>query len=230
MASNVTLATLREQARARADMKDSGFISASELDFYINSEIQELYDLLTTKFEDYYLISTNSTVLAGTDNVALPSDFYKLRGIDIEVAPGQFISAKRFTFQERNLQTNPLIYPYFQQNTYFYQIRGNTLYFLNGNNQAPLNIRIWYVPVAAKLVNASDNFDGINGYEEYVIVGTAMRMLQKEESDVSVLFNAKQLMKKRIEETAANRDVGLPSKVTDVQKGDWESIWPGGRY
>jgi hypothetical protein len=218
LASNVTLQVLRDQARARADMQNSGFIADTELDFYINSEIQELYDLLTTTFEDYYVTSSPFTVAANVSTVNVPSDFYKLRGVDIEVSPGSYSTAIPFMFQERNRLSNPLLYPNYEQNLVMYRLRGQQLSFTG--SQGGFNGQMWYIPVFTKLINASDTFDGINGYEEYVIVGAAIRMLQKEESDTRVLLAIKQDLRQRVENSAANRDAGTPERVTDMTNLD----------
>lgn len=222
MASLVTLQELRDSCRARADMQNSGFIQDSELDAYINSSARELYDLLTTKFEDYYLTSSSFTVTFPTTSFAVPSDFYKLRGVDIFVGNSYYETAQPFTFQERNLQQNPIVFPFAQTSGYLYQLRAGNIHFLNNQySSGTITGRIWYIPRMTKLVDATDTFDGINGWEEYIIINTAIKMLQKEESDTSVLLALKKEMKERIEETAANRDAGSPERVTDVTQSLW---------
>ena len=49
-----------------------------------------------------------------------------------------------------------------------------------------------------------------------VIVDCAIKMLNKEESDVSVLLAEKQLLKRRIEEVANNRDAGQAESISDI--------------
>ena len=68
--------------------------------------------------------------------------------------------------------------------------------------------------------------DGISGWLEYVITDAAIKMLQKEESDTSVLQFQKAALIKRIEAAAENRDAGNPATVADVQ---WTNgTWPFG--
>ncbi len=215
MASSVTLQFLRDQSRARADMEQSGFISEAELDAYINSGAQELYDLLTTKFEDYYLTDVELPAVGPDYVIDVPADFYKLRGVDVQVSDGTWATAMPFTFQERNRLQNPLIYPQAEQTTVMYRLRGNKIQFL-GNTGSPMNVRLWYVPIFEKLVAGTDEIDGVNGWEEYIILDTAIKMLAKEESDPRVLMAQKAAMRQRIEDTAANRDAGSPERATDV--------------
>lgn len=68
--------------------------------------------------------------------------------------------------------------------------------------------------------------DGISGWLEYVITDAAIKMLQKEESDTSVLQFQKAALIKRIEAAAENRDAGNPATIADVQ---WTNgTWPFG--
>ena len=80
-------------------------------------------------------------------------------------------------------------------------------------------VKVWYIPQAAQFSSGTDTdtkWDDINGYAEYVIVFAAIRMLQKEESDVQVLLAQQGDLRKRITEAAANRDADNPLTVSDI--------------
>ena len=62
--------------------------------------------------------------------------------------------------------------------------------------------------------------DGVNGWEEYVVIDVAMKMMAKEESDTSVLERRKAAIIRRLEAEAANRDMGMPAHVVDVPDYD----------
>ena len=51
---------------------------------------------------------------------------------------------------------------------------------------------------------------------EYVIVFAAIRMMQKEESNVQILLAQQGDLRKRITDAAANRDADNPLTVTDI--------------
>ena len=217
MAVNVDLKTLRTRARQRADMENSGFVKDSELNTFINSSIRELYDLLISKFgDDYYLTDSTISLTVSTDTYDLPTDFYKLVGADLLISPtDEPITLQPFMFAERNRYR-------FRNGTYFYgdseykyRIMGNSIKFIpqpNNNYQA----KLWYIPAFTELEVDSDEFDGINGYEEWVIIDAAIKMLVKEESDTQQLERAKAQQTQRIENAAANRDVGMPQTISDV--------------
>ena len=52
--------------------------------------------------------------------------------------------------------------------------------------------------------------------------------MQKEESDVGVLFAQKQALEKRIREKAANRDAGTADTVSDIYAENDEYYWRRG--
>lgn len=78
--------------------------------------------------------------------------------------------------------------------------------------------------------------DGISGWEEYPVIDVAIKIKDKEESDVQVLGVRKAAMLKRIEDTAANRDPGTAARTADVMTdiwnnpsgGGWGNGWGGG--
>jgi hypothetical protein len=59
-------------------------------------------------------------------------------------------------------------------------------------------------------------YDFYSGWDEYVIVGSAISALIKEEADVSALFAIKQQLADRIIAVSEMRDLGEPTTVTDV--------------
>lgn len=70
----------------------------------------------------------------------------------------------------------------------------------------------------------------ISGWIEYVIVRAAKYALDKEESDSSILTQEIQFLKQRIEETASNRDAGMPDTIsgTRTTNGGWGYGMGGG--
>jgi hypothetical protein len=83
-----------------------------------------------------------------------------------------------------------------------------------------VNIKLWYIPVATILVDDADELADFNQYAEYVVVDAAIKMLQKEESDVSVLYAQKKEMVKRLEAASQNRDAGDAESISDVYNND----------
>lgn len=213
--SSVTLAQLKTRARQRADMENTGFIQDSELVNYINASIAELYDLLVSKYGEDYFVASPYTITTTTnqDTYALPVDMYKLLGVDLQLdTSNNWVSLKRFEFAERNI---PQIWDIKFVDFIRYRLFGSNLK-LSPVPQSLQTLRLWYIPLPTALSNDTDVLNGFNGYEEYVIIDVAIKMLNKEESDPSALMAEKAAMKLRIEQMAEGRDAGQPSKVQDI--------------
>lgn len=221
----VTLDSIREQCRARADMENSLFVKDSELTSYINNSIAELHDLLIQSYgDDYYVETVSFNGVSGQIDYALPNGtnysaapkFYKLRGVDVRVGPGgQWLNVKRFNFNKRNSDTDAIAFNLLGNPFIKYRIVGGNIRF-NRDVDSNMEFRLWYYPVAVTLTLGSDTYDDINGYVEYIIIDAAIKMLQKEESDVSVLAAQKSAIISRIINSASNRDANEPESVSDV--------------
>lgn len=232
----ISLADIRTQSRQRADMLESEFVTDAELNTYINASLAELHDLLIAAYnEEYYMESVEFASVTDQIDYDLPDGsnysaalkFYKLRGVDCKNDTSDWSTVKRFNFNRRNEDINNYTWnllgvPFMQ-----YRIVGAKVRF----NRIPdpnMTFRLWYYPVSVVLVNDSDEFADINNYVEYVITDAAIKMLQKEESDVTVLMAQKQALHERIKTMAQNRDANEPESVTDIYAEDSNLVW--GRY
>jgi hypothetical protein len=237
MATTMTLEQLRLATRQRADMEnqsgqyDDSFITDTELNSYINQSYFELYDVLVASYgENYNVAPPYEFVTNGTDQFFdLPEDFYKLLGVDVQVtssvANNAWWTLKPFNFAERNKYAVPNTQLYFGITNLRYRIQGDQLW-MNPLPQINQTIRLFYVPKMVTLVADDDEVQGVSGWTEYIIIDAAIKCLQKEESDVSVLMNQKEAMLKRIEAMSENRDAGMPSTVADAQNSN--SFYPNG--
>lgn len=221
---SMTLAQVRTAARQRADQENSNFVSDSELNSYIQLSYAELYDIITSRFEDYHIQQLEFTITDGEKNYPLPDDFYKLRGVDLSAdGADNWITVTKWNFQERNNSNRPVNRPLLGFNSVQYRILGDNIEFLPVT-QAPGSYRMWYIPQCPTLSSDTSVVQGVNGWEEYVIVDAAIKMLVKEESDTTVLQLAKNQMLQRIEMLASNRDAGLPERTSDVTRNGYD--WP----
>lgn len=229
MATTMTLAELRNAVRQRSDMENSQFVKDAEVNSYINQSYFELYDLLVQKYGDnYFVASPYSFVTDGTsEDYSLPSDLYKLLGVDLALSNStdSWVTIKPFNFAERNRYAVPNFQSFYGITNLRYRLLGNNIKF-TPIPQANQNMRLWYVPRLTTLANDSSTVDGISGWTEYIIIDAAIKCLQKEESDVTVLLAQKAAIIQRIENAAENRDVGFPRTVADVSFSNYE--WPYG--
>lgn len=210
-----TLADLRLRSRQRADRENSNFIENPELDFLINGSAAELHDLLISAGSaDYSVEDYSFSTVSNVDSYTLPANFYKMKGVDAQITADKWYSMRPFNFNERN-RNNDVTWGLINGPNIRYRLLGNNIKF-SPAPEANYQIRLWFTPTAPLLVNDTDTLKDLNFFAEYVIVDVAIKYLQKEESDVTVLQQQKAELKRRIEIMANNRDEGQPESVSDI--------------
>lgn len=234
------LGAIRMQAQQRADRVNSNFVTKTEWNDYINQSYFELYDLLVTAYEDYYLNEYTFQTDGSSSRYPLPNGvitnlngsvarpFYKLMGVDLGLANNDnaWVTLKNFDFISRNRYVFPNITSTFAGVFNMrYRVMGNDLMFIP-TPSAGQYVRVWYIPRMLRLLKDTDMADGISGWTEYVIVDAAIKALQKEESDVTVLMAQKVALLDRIQTSAMNRDAGQPSKIS-ATRNDGSGGWGG---
>lgn len=237
----MSLGQLRLAAQQRADRVNSQFVTPQEWNSYINQSMFELYDLMVTVYEDYFVATPaqfNSVanqllyplpngVTSYTDtngNAFIAKPFYKLMGVDLglQTSPNGWVTVNKFNFIDRNR----FIYPNTASTIYGvynlqYRLVGNSIEFIPTPSKGQ-PIRLWYIPRLDQLLQDNDvTTIGVSGWLEYVIVKAAYLALTKEESDTSSLVMQLGALTKRIEESAMNRDVGQADTISDVRQGGY---------
>lgn len=203
-----------DQAKELADMTNSNFIPLATWQSWLNDAYAELYDILVGRFEDYYVGSLDLIIPDGQDSVALPSNFYKLRGIDRDNQ-----TVRSFQFAERN-SVDVSGFSDGVYNSAKYCLVGSNL-MIRPKEKAPGTYTVWLVPRPQIILNFETAVVGIDGWEPFLHYTIAIKALIKEESDPMPLMQLKADIVRRIEEMAANRDAGEPKKISDVSRNEY---------
>lgn len=218
MARSETLLGLRTQVRSRGEFRPT-YISDSELTTMINQSIAEVYDLLVGVSQDYFLTYSDVAVVAGTATYTLPATFYKAFGVDYVRPDGVLVPMSKFMWPERgNLVRNGA--PELTR----YRVMGPDLRLEPAPGWSG-TVRFWYIPAPTKLVADGDTFDGISGWEEYVVLDCCVKCAAKEESDASVFMAQKAAMAERIRSLGSERDYHEADRVVDVTTTARGSYW-----
>ncbi len=160
-------------------------------------------------------------IVDGTVTWSYIQPFYKIMGVDVALnsSTNLFISIKRFNFNERNLYNwTPVAWNTLGVANVMYRLQGGNIRFVPGPVLPSAIARIWYIPQMPLLVNPTDSFDGVNGWEQYVILDAAIKVRIKEQNEVADLVALKEDELARITASMRNRDAGAPPTVTDVNK------------
>ena len=223
MANTTDREDLRTRAKRRADMESSTFVSDAEWNDYINQGNSELYDILVTKYEDFFVKSTtfvdnrsDGIYTIGT-TIITDNDVYKILGLDVAEG-GSTIRMKKFSFAERNMYDNSVATLSGYEN-YRWHYQGNTIRIIPPDSKN--TITVWYIPETAVLSADDTAIESVinRGWEEYIVIYAARKALLKEESDVSMLDKELAQMSRKIQEFAGNREAGESGKIIDVNQG-----------
>jgi hypothetical protein len=283
MTDLVSLTELRLLTRQRADQENSQFVNDTELTRYLNNSWGELYSLINENFnEDYFTTTSTVSMVSGTDTYDLPSDFYKMRGVDLVVTSTESVPLKRYNWAQRTrnaltvyardykyrVQKGSIVFspvPSTTDSVKLYYIpspkrllskdttaitRGTSTMWTTGSHEfvvgdlitgqnflaTDYNVDQTVTAVGANTVTTDldssglsdptsygsieSRFDFYSGWDEYIIIDSAIKIMIKEEADATALLLQKNQIKERIITESQNRDAGEPEVVTDVVSYD----------
>lgn len=224
----VSLGELRLRSQQKSDRVNSSFVTTEEWNYFINQSYYELYDMLITAYEDYYIAprlefqtdgSNQFYDLPNGQNYSGALPFYKAYGVDLGLdnSTNAWVTLKKFNFIERNRYVYPQITSTFLGVFNLrYRVLGNKIEFIPTPSGGQ-TIGLWYFPRLITLLQDTDVMDGISGWESYVICRSAKYALDKEESDTSKIDEEILFLKKRIEETSQNRDAGQGDTISPTR-------------
>jgi hypothetical protein len=197
--------------RNASDESASKFIDDDELIEYIDLAYAEMYNLLVDTYQDYKVTFANFTTQSGINIYQLPTNCYKVRGLDCENG----ISAKSFMFEERERLANTTYLNDGLQTNLRYCVLGDTLLLLP--TPAEESLTLWYVPVPARITDEDQVIDGVAGFEQYIIAHVCIEIANKNETDPTVFERKLARVEKKITTFAANRDAAEPRQVIDAR-------------
>lgn len=182
MSSTETLTNIRASARLRADQVNSDFRSDAQVDKLINQTWKEVYEHVVMNQPERYLGSTTITTVTGTDTYAIPaSDFFKAKSVDVDIN-GRSRTVSMFKWEDRNRYQDGRGWDF--DSPVAWRLYGNNIVFLP-RPSGVYSVTLWYHPAPPLMTSGSDTIDGVAGWEEAVIVGTAWK-LALEEADLEL--------------------------------------------
>ncbi len=97
-----TLKDIRDRIRELGEHRSS-YISDAALNTEINQDRLELYEKLVSAGSDDYIEEVhNIDIVSGTSDYLLPTDFFKLLGVDVKLTNGNYVNIPRYDFGKRN--------------------------------------------------------------------------------------------------------------------------------
>ena len=227
-----TVQVILDTAIDLADMRRSNFIdqagtAGTELIRYANLAYRDLYAQIVMSKEHYFTTNASIAVIAGTDSYSLPTDFYKLDGVDLALDnSGRYLTLQPFMFKERNkfrsglaLSTAPF------GMVMRYVLVGDNIRFIPLPSQSA-TIQLWYTPEPETLATFADYIHVPIGGDEYMSLYVACAMLAKEESDSTTLNQKRLEVLDQMRVSLKDRDQGSGSCIIDESTINAGALYP----
>lgn len=200
MARTATLLQLRTRLDQRADVENDQGLTSTEKNDLLNEGVTDLYDeLVAAAPPHYYLtIGTPFTTTAGQASytTALPTDFYKMSRVQVSEQNGHQRTLLTMDPDEKMVLLAPA--------------GGET-------------VTLEYIPTPTALTTDGSTFDGVNGWEEMVVLWTAIKVLTKKKLDTSQLERQYADIRNRVR-GMSERDHGTAGRI---QRASLRSgVWP----
>lgn len=181
MARIVTLVELRTAVQRRGGVENSYDLTEAVLNEFLNSAAAELWDILRRKGDDLLVTAATLTTSPGDTAIALPDDFYKERLLWIQdsSSPSGWRKMLPFTLDEAH-RFGPA-----SDRNYRYRLQGAASIILSAATPVVETFRLFYVPCSPVMVADNDELDGLNGYDELVVMMAWRKCVERQRLDTS---------------------------------------------
>lgn len=221
MARARTLLQLRTEVRALSDTVGDPHITDAQILVWINQGIAELWRRLTKLDADRYMVTTPATIAttAGTQVYALPADFMAARVV-YRLEGTRRIPIDRFELQQAAYDNGD---PRDGWTRTRYRIVGQGIggastSIMFDPDPGTASYRVFYIQAPALLSADGDTFDGVAGWEDWVVNTTARKVCIRQETDVSAIDAELMRIDADITSSATHRDVGRAPRIADTRR------------
>lgn len=187
MSRNVTLLQLRTDIAAQADIVGgTARYTAATLNRFINQSIQRFREKLSSEGAQHYLVSSSSTLGIGAtspypfyllDLTALNPSIVRTYGIDITLNGGIIRMLTHVPFNARTdyggsvVKGEPIAWAH---------VNTRKVAIMPAPNSAYVYV-LWYLPVLADLAADGDMFDGVAGWEDFIVWDVVCRLIIRDQ-------------------------------------------------
>lgn len=145
---SVTTEQLIAQSKEQSDMVDVDYVSDTQWLAWVQMGVSELHRYVTNKFKATYFRTFNFTLTAGEYQQAMPADFMRLKGLDVDPDTVRRREVRPYNFAERNRYRNEVwrrgLDRYCADR--WYSMVGSSQLQLQSQEQAAGSYRVYYTP------------------------------------------------------------------------------------
>lgn len=230
MARTVTLAQLRADARLYADQRvhassASTFVADAELTRLINLQLAELHELFVAARGADYAGGVDEATIAlggGVARYALPADFFQLLSATIRWSTTDHEELRAIPSHMEADRYRVLTWA--PHSPKCYRLRGGQIE-VYPTPTTSVDLVIQYAPVFKDLVADADTYDGVNGWEKLVALGTAIELLTVAQRSAGNLPALYEQQRARIEAMVTERQAEDPFLIRDVDPTHRRRWW-----
>ena len=208
MSRTVNVDDIVDEIQRKADMENTAFASDAKVIAALNFAWRDLYADLVSQYQRFFVTTDTVTLVSGTSEYSLPSDFWLMEGISL-VDDTRTFTLRPWPFNHRNYLNGRTDRPR------YYVLYGQTVRYI-ATPDAAYTGTMHYVPVAPTLA-AAGTFVDPNGYSNYLLYAVAADFKAREESDTTFLERRAAEARRRIVDTFNNMNAGQPDHMTDVE-------------
>lgn len=202
---SVNLLAIENTVRLQGDYQRSAKFTQAYVHGAIQAGWSELYELIADTWEGWWDKTGNVTTVASQSYIALPTDCWRVLGVDIADGTG-WTELDQVTIADRNRFGSSLGQPA----AFRLSSRGLELYQTPG---AAYSLRITYTPIVTPL-SSSTAIQFYNDWQEFVIESALLRLHTREgrgtQETWAKLYDPANGLKTRITRAASKRKASGP--------------------
>jgi len=226
MAWNVAYSDLKARILRLADVENNPRHTDGLLMQFCNSSVAKLHDQLSSKIQDYDVVTHDVTISPSVSTYALPDDFMALRLLEVDDGSGSnWTQVFSYPLQRRPYYDTASI---LSTTSLRYRLVGSNLIFAPMPT-AQATARIWYVPTAPTFANVGSVIDFVNGWDNFVLwdVASMICKIDDRASSAQAMTAEAQRIMSDIVSIAAKRNRAEPEQI--IQYPD-DIYYTAGRY
>lgn len=201
-----TLLQLRTFLAQKGGFENSADLTSSVLNGFINDAIEEAWDLIVQRWEDYYTKSTSLTYTSGAAFVAFPTDYLKLRRLWILQSGTEYSRLLPGDIDNAHTYTSATI----SGKNYRYRMDSTGLVLMPVPAQTE-TLKLFYIPQATQLVADGDSITFDVPMVARLVLAIAMReCLERQELDTSGAIRKIDELTAKCKTSAEARDADQP--------------------
>ena len=227
---STTAGYLTASVREIGDYTTSGdtaddYISDGFLMRRVDAGYKAAYELFADADADRLTITSEVVVSSNTGSFPLPTDMYRLRGIDVKFG-NQWIAIQRD--DKSFLNSQPWELPYGTSVAGFaaglpsrYRLQSDYAY-VSPDAVAGTTFRISYIPIPATLTGSDQTIDSTAGVDQLIIWQAVRDCRVREDKTTSEADYQIKLATERVMKMGKDRDIGQPMRLEDpLRRRNW---------